>query len=126
MLYASAGSLWELGIYRFMQGIAAVLVTPIAQAYVGDFTPKGREGRYANLFYAPQFVGLAIGPMLGGGIGAAWSYTAAFFAMGGLTMVALVLVIVTVPADRTLQTAIRTARCRRWGEHLGFCFGTMP
>ncbi len=112
VLYASAGNLWELGIYRFMQGIAAVLVTPIAQAYVGDLTPKGREGRYANVFYASQFVGLAIGPMLGGGIGAAWSYTATFFVMGGQTMVALVLVIVTVPADCMLQTAIRTARER--------------
>ncbi|MBN1858243.1 MFS transporter, partial [Candidatus Bipolaricaulota bacterium] len=112
VLYAGAGSLWELGVYRFLQGVAAVLVTPIAQAYVGDLTPKGKEGRYANLFYAAQFVGLAIGPLLGGGIGAAWSYAAAFYVMGGLTLVALILVIATVPADRTLSKAIQTARER--------------
>ena len=110
LLYASAGSLWELGIYRFLQGIAAVLVTPIAQAYVGDLIPKGKEGRYANLFYASQFLGLAIGPMLGGGIGAAWSYEAAFYVMGGLTLIALVLVLVTVPADRSLRDTLQTAR----------------
>lgn len=112
LLYATAGSLWELGMYRFLQGIASVLVTPIAQAYVGDLIPKGKEGRYANLFYASQFLGLAVGPMLGGGIGAAWSYETAFYVMGGLTLIALVLVMATVPADRTLYAAVHSAKER--------------
>jgi DHA1 family multidrug resistance protein-like MFS transporter len=108
VLYSLAGSLWMLGIFRFIHGIASVMVTPIAQAYVGDLTPKGREGRYLNAFYSSQFIGMAIGPLLGGVIGGMWSYAAAFYAMGGLTVLSLVLVFLTVPVDETAKTRRET------------------
>jgi MFS family permease len=99
LLYAVAGGLWQLGVIRFIQGIASVMVTPIAQAYVGDLTRPGSEGRTLNAFYASQFVGLALGPLIGGAVGAAWSYEASFFVMGGLSAASLVLVALTVPTD---------------------------
>jgi len=104
ILYSVAGSIWELAIYRFLQGAASVMVTPIAQAYVGDLTPKGREGRTINLLYAAMFFGVALGPLLGGQLSAAWSYHAAFAAMGGLSFVALLLVWWTVPSDHGVRT----------------------
>lgn len=100
VLYAFAASLWQLGLFRLLQGAAAVMVTPIAQAYVGDLIPSGREGRYMNAFYASQFVGMGFGPLLGGVLGATYSYETAFFAMGGLTVLSLVLVVLTVPNDQ--------------------------
>jgi len=100
VLYARSGTLWELGVFRFLQGIASVMVTPLAQAYVGDLTPVGKEGRYMNAFYASQFIGMALGPLLGGTIGAAWSYEAAFYVMGALSVVSFLLVALTVPTDR--------------------------
>ncbi len=103
VLYASATSLLMLGAYRLLQGVASVMVTPIAQAYVGDLTPKGREGRYLNAFYSSQFIGMAFGPLLGGLIGGTWSYEAAFFVMGGLSVLSLVLVYFTVPVDQTTK-----------------------
>jgi len=103
VLYASAASLWMLGVFRFIHGIASVMVTPIAQAYVGDLTPKGREGRYLNAFYSSQFIGMAFGPLLGGVIGGTWSYAMAFYAMGGLSILSLVLVCFTVPVDQTAR-----------------------
>jgi len=99
VLYCIAESIWELAAYRFLQGAASVMVTPIAQAYVGDLTPKGREGRTINLLYAAMFFGVALGPLLGGLLSAAWSYSAAFGAMGGLSFLALLLVWWTVPSD---------------------------
>jgi DHA1 family multidrug resistance protein-like MFS transporter len=104
VLYAVADNLWQLGIFRFVQGIASVMVTPIAQAYVGDLTRPGSEGRTLNAFYASQFIGMAIGPVLGGGIGAAWSYEASFLVMGALSVVSLVLVALTVPMDETAKS----------------------
>ncbi len=104
VLYAVADNLWQLGLFRFIQGIASVMVTPIAQAYVGDLTPAGSEGRTLNAFYASQFVGLALGPLLGGGIGTAWSYQISFYAMGGLSLASLFLVALTVPTDETTKT----------------------
>jgi len=103
VLYVSADSLWELGLFRFLQGIGSVMVGPLAQAYVGDMTPRGKEGRYMNAFYASQFLGLAIGPLLGGTIGAAWSYESAFLVMGGLSLLSILLVAITVPVDRATK-----------------------
>ena len=100
VMYAWADSLWMLGIFRFIQGIGSVMVTPIAQAYVGDLTPRGREGRTLNAFYSSQFIGMAFGPLLGGVIGASWSYNAAFYVMGALSVLSLALVFFTVPVDQ--------------------------
>jgi MFS family permease len=99
VLYAWSTALWQIGAFRFIQGIASVMVTPIAQAYVGDLTQPGSEGRTLNAFYASQFIGMAIGPILGGGIGAMWSYDGAFYVMAGLTALSLILVATTVPTD---------------------------
>jgi len=99
LLYVIAMSLWQLGLFRLLQGAASVMVTPIAQAYIGDITPPGREGRYMNFFYSSMFLGMALGPLLGGGFSAVWSYQGAFYAMGALSIVALLLVSATVPAD---------------------------
>lgn len=99
LLYVLATSLWQLGVFRFIQGAASVMVTPIAQAYVGDIAPRGKEGRIMNLFYSAMFFGMALGPLLGGGLSELWSYQAAFYAMGTLSLVALLLVARTVPAD---------------------------
>jgi len=98
VLYAVAGSLWQLGVFRLLQGIASVMVTPIAQAYVGDITAPGREGRNMNLFYSSMFLGMALGPLLGGELTAVWSYHIAFYTMGGLSLAALLLVGATVPS----------------------------
>ncbi len=99
VLYAVAMSLWQLGMFRFVQGAAAAMVTPIAQAYIGDITPRGKEGRTMNLFYSSMFLGMALGPLLGGGLSALWSYELAFYAMGILSTAALILVAATLPAD---------------------------
>jgi len=96
ILYSVAGSLWELAAFRLMQGAASVMVTPIAQAFIGDITPKGKEGRMMNLFYSSMFLGMALGPLIGGGL----SYRAAFYVMGALSTMALILVGRTVPSDR--------------------------
>ena len=92
VLYVLATALWHIGVLRFIQGAAAVMVTPIAQAYIGDITPEGKEGRYINFFYSSMFFGMALGPLIGGSLSELWSYKAAFLAMGALSLGALGLV----------------------------------
>ncbi len=112
ILYVVAASLWQLGLFRLLQGAASVMVTPIAQAYIGDITPVGREGRYMNLFYSSLFLGMALGPLVGGGLSSLWSYNAAFYAMGGLSVIALLMVARAVPSDGKHQenTSVVPAR----------------
>jgi DHA1 family multidrug resistance protein-like MFS transporter len=99
VLFIFASSLWHLGVLRFIQGATAAMVAPIAQAYVGDLTPPGREGRYINIFYSSMFLGMALGPVIGGAVAETWSYQAAFLLMGGIGLAALVMVAVLLPKN---------------------------
>jgi DHA1 family multidrug resistance protein-like MFS transporter len=110
LLYTVVGQLWHLGALRFIQGAASMMVTPIAQAYVGDITPRARAGLMMNVFYASMFVGVSLGPLIGGWVGETWSHEAAFVAMAILSVIALVMVAVWVPPD---HGATHTARRRR-------------
>ncbi|MBU1049780.1 MFS transporter, partial [Candidatus Bipolaricaulota bacterium] len=97
--YSLAGNVWQLVLVRILQGAASVMVTPIAQGYVGDMTPIGKEGRLMNLFYASMFIGTGLGPLLGGVLTDWLSYHAAFAGMGILSVLSLLMVAVTLPPD---------------------------
>jgi len=111
-LFVLTTALWHIGVLRFIQGAAAVMVTPIAQAYIGDITPEGKEGRYISFFYSSMFFGMALGPLIGGGLSKLWSYDAAFFAMGALSLGALGLVAWILPesAHQTSRSELRGQR----------------
>lgn len=108
--YALAQSLWQLGLLRLVQGLASTLVTPQAQAYVAERTPPGREGRTLNLFYTAQFVGMGLGPLLGGSLAEHFGLTAPFYAMGLLTGAALLAVLWGVPMEGQAPTTRASGR----------------
>ena len=95
--YPMATSVSVVGVLWFLQGAASAMVTPIAQSYVGDITPEGREGEIMNLFYVSLFTGVAIGPFLGGWLADHVSRAAPFYAMGAAALLALVPVLLAVP-----------------------------
>jgi MFS family permease len=95
--YSLLHHLFLLAILWFAQGIASAMVTPIAQSYVGDITPEGKEGRVMNLFYFAKFGGAAIGPVVGGYLVDHFSINAPFYAMCGVTFAALILIWFVVP-----------------------------
>jgi DHA1 family multidrug resistance protein-like MFS transporter len=86
-----------LTLVRLVQGFAVVLVTPVAQAYIGDLTPVGEEGKYMNLFFMSFFAGMAIGPYLGGYLTDRFNIRTPFYTMGGISLTVLVLVLFLVP-----------------------------
>lgn len=100
LAYVGAWGLWQVAMLRLLQGAASTLVTPIAQAYVGDRTPPGQEGRTMNLFYTSMFVGMGLGPLLGGHLAERFGLRAPFLAMAALALVALGAVALFVPSDR--------------------------
>jgi len=71
---------------RFIQGIASAMIMPAAQAYIGDITPRGKEGTVMGLFNLSVFGGLSIGPLMGGIIHDHFSMNTAFLCMGGLAL----------------------------------------
>ncbi len=95
--FVFAGSALSLTVMRLLQGFATILVTPVAQAYIADLTPVGKEGKYLNLFFMSFFAGQAAGPGLGGYLSDRFSITAPFYAMAALSLLALLLIVFLVP-----------------------------
>ncbi|MBN2320055.1 MAG: MFS transporter [Acidobacteria bacterium] len=80
----------HLILWRFFQGLGASAHLPIAQAYLGDITPKGSEGKWMGYFNAVLFAGLGAGPLLGGVITDAFSMQASFLVMAALNILGLI------------------------------------
>ncbi len=85
---------------RFIQGIASAMIMPVSQAYVGDITPKNREGFTMGMFNMSIFTGLSIGPLIGGMLNDRFSLNAAFVTMGFLSFISCMLALVLLPPSR--------------------------
>ena len=69
--FAFLGLAWvkdieHLILLRCVQGIAMSMHLPVAQAYLGDLTPVGEEGRWMGYLNAILFSGVGAGPFFGG------------------------------------------------------------
>jgi MFS family permease len=71
-------------LVRSLQGIASAMLMPVIQAYVGDITPGQREGITMGMFNISMFMGLSLGPLIGGVIKDQYGLQAAFMCMGAL------------------------------------------
>jgi len=94
-------------LVRFLQGIASSMMMPVIQAYVGDITPRGREGFTMGLFNMSLFMGLSLGPVIGGSINDHLGLPAAFLCMGLLSFVGFCLSLFFLPPVK--QERIRSA-----------------
>ena len=95
--YIWANSIEQLTLIRLIHGAAAGMILPIAQAYVGDLSPAGEEGKWMGYFNAAFFTGFGFGPLMGGILTEHLGMTAAFSAMGGLNLLAFLLVLLWLP-----------------------------
>jgi DHA1 family multidrug resistance protein-like MFS transporter len=90
-------SLWGLTLVRLLHGAAAGMIQPVAQAYIGDISPKGEEGKWMGYFYAAFFAGFGCGPLMGGLLTDHFGMHVSFFAMGGLNLLAFLIVALLLP-----------------------------
>ncbi|HJX12592.1 MAG TPA: MFS transporter, partial [Dehalococcoidales bacterium] len=86
--YVLADSVAVLLVIRLLQGAAACMVQPMAQAYLGDITPAGEEGKWMGILNTTFFAGWGGGPLMGGLLAQYFGMDAAFYAMGGLNCLA--------------------------------------
>ena len=95
--YVWAGHVAELTLVRLLHGVASAMIIPIAQAYIGELSPKGEEGRWMGYFNACFFTGFAFGPLLGGLLTDYLSMEAAFYTMGALNLLAFLTALSLLP-----------------------------
>lgn len=95
--YIWAGNTLQLALVRLIQGAAAGMIIPIAQAYVGDISPEGEEGKWMGYFHTAFFTGFGFGPLMGGALTDYFGMNVAFSAMGGLNLLAFLIAALFLP-----------------------------
>ena len=106
--YVLATTPYYLVIIRAVQGATAGMVIPMARAYIGDLCPKGEEGKWHGYANGAFFGGFAAGPIMGGLIGEWYGMNASFYAMGGLSLLSLLLTLFFLPEMEPQQVAGRS------------------
>jgi MFS transporter, DHA1 family, multidrug resistance protein len=99
---------------RFFQGIASAMIMPVAQAYIGDITPKDREGFTMGLFNLSVFGSLSLGPIAGGLLKDSWGMDAAFVGMGVLSLIGFLLALLCLPPRKEEYAVRRGSRPTPW------------
>jgi MFS family permease len=90
LLYLVAFDIFTLVLIRFIHGFASAMIIPIAMAYVGETTKKGHEGESMGTFTIALFLGIGMGPFLGGILYDAFNIAMVFIVMAGLSTFALI------------------------------------
>ena len=101
--YIAASTAPMLAVIRWTHGLAAAMVLPIATAYIGDLAREAGEGKAMGIFNFALFAGFGFGPLMGGVLNDILSFAAAFLAMGVLSFVSLILVLLFLPDLRNTE-----------------------
>ena len=81
------------------------MIIPIAQAYVGDISPEGEEGRWMGYFHTAFFAGFGFGPLMGGTLTDYFGMNVAFSTMGGLNLLAFLIAALFLPETKQRKMA---------------------
>ncbi|MBW2308155.1 MAG: MFS transporter [Deltaproteobacteria bacterium] len=106
LLYILARSVVDLSIIRMIHGASSAMILPVVQAYVGDLTPRGKEGLYINTFNVSAFLGMGFGPLLGGALTHAYGIASAFYALCGVSTLGMILAIWLIPVRSQIRGLI--------------------
>ncbi|QTA85586.1 MFS transporter [Desulfonema magnum] len=112
-----ADTLELLIIIRFVQGIASAMIMPVIHAYVGDITPKNREGFTMGVFNMSVFLGLSLGPLAGGVLKDHFSLQFSFLCMGMLSFASFFLSLFFLPPTRSEKAVCNKEAPAGW-KHL--------
>lgn len=96
LLFGFSTQLWMLFAARALAGSLSVATLPTAMAYIGDSTTKEKRSGGMGMIGAAMGVGMVLGPGVGGLL-ARQSLSFPFFIASGLSVLALVLILLFLP-----------------------------
>ncbi|PKG33702.1 MFS transporter [Methanoregula sp.] len=99
-LYVLADTVYLLTLIRFLHGIAAAMVFPIAIAYMGDIAAVGGEGRMMGGFHSAACLGMSFGPLIRGVLMDYLDISAAFLCLSLITAVTAFVCLRLLPDHR--------------------------
>jgi DHA1 family multidrug resistance protein-like MFS transporter len=100
-LFGLSTNLLQLFILRACQGAASGVVWPVAATMVADIVPFKARGKAMGVFSMMWDAGIAIGPVLGGLLSAAFTIALPFFVCSALAFVSALLVVTRVEETHT-------------------------
>lgn len=107
LILPHAASVGNLVLIRALHGVGSAMIVPVAMAYMGDMAQEGKEGQAMSMLNIAIFCGIGTGPLLGGVFTDLWGMESAFYAMAALSGLALVLVLLQMPASADQTGAVR-------------------
>jgi len=104
----TAGNIWTLVLFRFLQGLGGGALLSVSQAVVFEVFPKEKQGIASALFGIGVFTGPTIGPTLGGFITENYSWPWIFFINIpiGIAVATSCYFFLTEPAIKSKVTAV--------------------
>ncbi len=96
-LYLLTKNVYEFVGVRLIHGIAAGMIIPVAMAYTGDLIKKGKEAVTMGMFNTVFYIGVSIGPLLGGILGYEGGINWLFYAMIASSALAFFITLIFVP-----------------------------
>ena len=113
MLAGLSQSMAQLIAFRTLQGFGAGMMTPIAQAIIGDIFTPAERGKYQGLLIAVFGLATIFGPALGGFITDNFGWHWVFFVNLPFGIAALVAVFLVLPSHTALH---RRPKIDWWGS----------
>jgi DHA1 family multidrug resistance protein-like MFS transporter len=111
LMMGFATELWMLFAARTLGGILSSAALPTAMAFASDSTSPQERPAAMGLMGAAMSVGMVLGPGIGGLL-AGSSLSTPFFVAAGLSMIALVLVVLILPESLPVERRSQTKGVR--------------
>ncbi|MFH9392026.1 MFS transporter [Streptomyces sp. NPDC017556] len=116
LVSASSGSIWQLVIGRFVDGLAAGMVVVSVTTAIGQSYPEYLRPRMLAMMSASWIIPSLVGPPIAGVVAEAWSWRTVFYGLAVLTAlpaIALVAVLRRAPAGDETQAPPAEERASR-------------
>jgi DHA1 family multidrug resistance protein-like MFS transporter len=94
--FGLATQLWMMFVARILSGVLSSATSPTTMAYIGDSTSEEERGGGMGLLGAAAGMGTIFGPALGGLL-AEYTLAMPFFVAAGLSLAAMMLIILFLP-----------------------------
>ena len=99
LLFAASKDIQTLLLLRLAQGFSSAMILPVAQAYVGNISPEHEEGKTMGLFNLSLYIGLSLGPLLGGVVKDLFNIRVSFLCMAAMTFAGFLLCLLLLPHE---------------------------
>lgn len=110
ILYVWAQTPISLIWIRILHGFASAFILPLAMSYVAIIAEEGKEGLYMGTFNMSLFLGMGMGPLLGGVITDAFGINATFYCLSVLSCISGIIALLLLPQQRTIPEGSISAR----------------